>query len=301
MPELEGIIRGTVRYNEDLSVHTSLRVGGRARYFVIPEGIDELREILRFAVARNLPWQIIGNGTNLIFPEVGYSGIIIQLGSGFRGRGLDLERDRLRLGAGENLQSVIHYLNRCYGSSPFDLLVGIPATIGGALIMNAGVPQGTIGDLVSWVRVVDRQGNPICFSKQACGFSYRNSRFKQSHDLIIVEAEFVLSRRDNRLPSARTLLKQRMREQPLDEPSVGCIFKNPNHKLTAGQLIDKAGLKGYKVGRAAVSTKHANFIINEGGARSCDVLRLIEIIQERVYERFGAELEPEVEIVQQDF
>jgi UDP-N-acetylmuramate dehydrogenase len=199
----------------------------------------------------------------------------------------------LKVQAGESLNRVIHFLHT-YGLNDFDFLIGIPGAIGGSLVMNAGIPEGSIADLLKRVHALDERGEPVTLARDDCGFGYRRSIFQQRR-LIILAAEFAVgSRREWDL---KELWKRRQR-QPLNRPSPGCVFKNPPGDY-AGRLIEQAGLKGYRIGGAAISSVHANFIVNEGGASAADVLRLIDLVRERVYKEFGVDLEMELEIISQ--
>lgn len=282
-----------VKFGEKLSLHSSLRVGGEARYFVRPETVEDIKESLAFAAEEDLPWMVLGNGTNILFPDEGYDGVVIHIGPGMRAKELDHSRGRLWVQAGESLGRVIHFLHS-HGLNDFDFLVGIPGAVGGALVMNAGIPEGAIGDLVERVYALDEQGELLTLSREECLFDYRESRFQRER-LIIFAGEFAVGEGQE---WDLEELRERRRRQPLDRPSPGCIFKNPpgDH---AGRLIEQAGLKGMRIGGAAISTLHANFIVNEGGAKASDVLRLIELVRERVYREFGIELEMELEIVSQ--
>lgn len=279
-----------VKFNEELRKYTSLRVGGAARYLVIPKDRSDLQEALAFARERGLPWVVLGNGTNILFPDEGYPGVVLKLGPGLRGKELREGGGGLHLGAGEGLGQVLRYLHR-HGLHDLDFLVGIPGTVGGAIAMNAGIPEASIGDFVERVWALDPQGRLHSLSREECGFGYRDSRFRHE-PWVIVAAEF-------RLGGAwdwdlEELLARRRRQPGL--PSPGCVFKNPPGE-SAGRLIDRAGLKGFRVGGAAISPVHANFIVNLGGARASDVLKLMEIVRERVRATFGVDLEPELELV----
>jgi len=280
-----------VKFDEPLKKHTSLRVGGGARYFVVPASYEDIRESLSFAEGEGLPWVVLGNGTNILFPDEGYPGVVLKVGPLLRESRLDLGKGSFWVQAGESLGGAIEHLH-AHGLGDFDFLVGIPGTIGGALVMNAGIPEGTISELVRWVRAIDEKGDLITLGRAQCEFGYRESLF-QREKLVIVEAEFTVGG-ERRWDLAELL--ERRRRQPLGQPSPGCVFKNPPG-WSAGELIDRAGLKGYRIGGAMISPVHANFIVNVGGARANDILRLIDLVRERVHRVFGIELEPELEIV----
>ena len=214
--------------------------------------------------------------------------MVLKIGPGLRGE--ELREGSLWVGAGEGLGEVLRYLHQ-HGFHDLDFLVGIPGTVGGAVAMNAGIPEASIGDFVERIWALDPQGELHSFSQEECGFGYRESRFRHE-PWVIVAAEFRL---EGEAQWDLEELLARRRRQP-EQPSPGCVFKNPPGE-SAGRLIDRAGLKGLRVGGAAISLVHANFIINLGGARASDVLKLMEIVRERVHATFGVDLEPELEIV----
>lgn len=288
---LDKRVTGVVKFDEKLKYHTSLRVGGEARYFVRPETLEDVKESVAFAAEEGLSWVAIGNGTNILFPDEGYNGMVLQIGPGMRKMRLDQVENILSVQAGESLGFAIRFLHS-YGLGDFDFLIGIPGTVGGALVMNAGIPEGTISDLVHRVYALDEQGEPVTLGQQECEFGYRQSIFHRKR-WIILAAEFRVGQ--GREWDMKELLWRR-RCQPRGKPSPGCVFKNPPGER-AGRLIDRAGLKGLRVGGAAFSGVHANFIVNEGGARAADILRIIDIARERVYEEFGVDLEMELEII----
>jgi len=288
---LDKRVRGVVRLNEKLEHHTSLRVGGGARYFVRPETVKDVEESLAFAKEEGLPWVVMGNGTNILFPDKGYDGMVLQIGSGMREKRLDEVESTVMVEAGESLGRLIHFLHS-YGLGDFDFLMGIPGTVGGALAMNAGIAEGTISELVKRVYALNARGEMVTLERGECDFGYRRSIFQRKR-LIILAAEFqVGGGREWDLKE----LQRRRRRQPSGKPSPGCVFKNPPGDY-AGRLIELAGLKGHQIGGAAISSLHANFIVNEGGASAADVLRLIDLVQERVYKEFRVDLEMELQII----
>jgi len=288
---LDKRVQGVVKFNEKLKYHTSLRVGGEARYFVRPETVEDVKESLAFAAEEGLPWVAMGNGTNILFPDEGYDGVVLQIGPGMRGKGLDEAEGTLRVRAGESLGSIVHFLHS-YGLGDLDFLIGIPGTVGGALAMNAGIPEGTISELVERVYALDERGESRVLPRAECDFGYRRSIFQRER-LVILAAELRVGGEQEW--DLRELWERR-RRQPLGRPSPGSVFKNPpgDH---AGRLIERVGLKGKRIGGAAISSQHANFIVNEGGASAADILRLIDLARERVYKEFGVDLEMELRII----
>lgn len=288
---LQKQLRGQVKGSEPLARHTSLRIGGRADYFVLPRSVEDICATISFAQEHALSWRIIGNGTNILFPDEGVRGIVIKLGPDF-GR-IEIRDTIMKAEAGASLARVISAA-RAQGLRELDFLVGIPASVGGALVMNAGIPESAISEVVQRVRALTFDGKLITLEKDDCRFGYRMSRF-QEEKLIVIEGEFRLGR--GKSWDGAALLQRRRERQPLGMPSPGCVFRNPPSALTAGQMIDQAGLKGYRVGGAVISAKHANFIINEGGATSRDVLQLIDITRSYVLKYFGVELKLELAVV----
>jgi len=266
-------------------------VGGPADYFAAPATLEELKELLGFAHKRGLPWVVLGNGTNVLFPDEGFRGLVIRLGRRFGSR--KISEDRLYIQAGAGLGPTIAYL-QAHGFYDFDGLVGIPGTIGGALAMNAGIPEVTISEYVISVTALTEEGALVELKREDCNFGYRTSIFRR-RPWVVLAVEFRLGGRRRFDPEK--LLKRRRQCQPLRFRSAGCVFKNPGGPYTAGQLIEQVGLKGLKRGGAMISTVHANFFVNVGGATAADFLQLIDIAREKVYKEFGVELQLELAVV----
>lgn len=283
--------RDLIQKNVILAPLTSLKIGGPAKYFAEPRSIIELQEALAFAQSRRIPWLTLGNGTNMLIPDEGIRGLVVRLGRKFSA--LELNGDRLHAQAGAGLGAIMGFL-RARGYHDFDGLVGIPGTVGGAVTMNAGIPEFTISEIIESVFILRRDGELVRVQNSDCGFSYRTSYFQKS-DAIIAAATFNLGLKERFNPVE--LLQQRREKQPLRWPSAGCIFKNPEGSRGAGELIDLAGLKGTSAGGAMISPKHGNFIVNRGGASSSDFYQLIDFARKRVYKEFGVELQLEVAVV----
>lgn len=277
--------------DEPLARYTSLGVGGPADYFARPHTLTEIEELLAMARDCGLPWLVLGNGTNLLFPDEGYRGLVIQLGRNFSAK--RIEGDRLYVQAGAGLGMSMGFI-RAHGFYDFDGLVGIPGTIGGALAMNAGIPEVTISDYVVSVGVLTREGSLLTLSREECEFGYRTSVFRHRPWAILL-GEFQLG--SPRRFDAAALLQRRRQRQPLQWPSAGCVFQNPGGSFSAGQLIEQAGLKGLRYGGAMISPVHANFIVNCGGATAGDILHVIDIVREKVYKEFQVELRLELVVV----
>lgn len=280
-----------LKRNELLSRHTSLGIGGPADSYSRPRSLHEIEELMLLARERDLPWIILGNGTNTLFPDEGYRGLVIHLSREFSAK--RIEEDRLYVQAGAGLGATMAYL-RANGFYDFDGLTGIPGTIGGACAMNAGIPEVAISDYVVSLAVLTNEGALLDLSREECEFGYRTSLFRRRSWAILM-GEFQLGNPARFDPER--LMERRRARQPLRSPSAGCVFQNPGGSLTAGQLIEETGLKGLRIGGAMISPIHANFIVNEGGATALDIRHLIDIVREKVYKQFQVELRLELVVV----
>jgi UDP-N-acetylmuramate dehydrogenase len=283
-------ITGEVRREESLKKHTYMRVGGPADFIVFPKSSREVLWLIRFLRQNEIRYFVMGNGTNLIFNDKGFRGVIIKTSACFAE--MKIESNRIFAGSGVDLMTVVLKAAES-GLSCIEKLAGIPGTVGGAVWMNAGAFGKEIQDCVEQVHYIDREG------KERIGeidFSYRGSGFKKGD--VIVGAHFAFVRRDRSEIATEIdeVQKRREEKQPLDLPSAGSVFRNPANRF-AGEIIDRLGMKGMRVGDAEVSMKHANFIVNRGNASADDVRRLVERIVERVRKEEGVELNLEVEFV----
>ena len=288
-----GEIRGEVRFKEPLSFHTSLRMGGAADIFVVPQDVDDIRHALMFAEREQLPVAVLGGGNNLLVRDRGIRGVVLKL-EGCLGRA-EFNGEEAVAGAGVSLSSLIREA-AVLNLGGIECLVGIPATIGGALAMNAGTPDGCIGDFVSAVYYLNPDGSIGEFKPAGGAFTY--SAFHAPAGSVLVGCRLQLHRRLH--AEIQKDIKQRLKvkksTQPLALASAGCVWKNPVGEIAA-RLIEKAGLKSKRINGAEVSAKHANFIVNRGGAMAADVLALMEMTQERVRAHSGVLLEPEIRII----
>ena len=291
--------------NEPMNKHTSFKVGGPARYFVKAESLDDLKKALDLAREKAIPFFILGNGTNLLVSDKGFDGVIITLAGDFSSIE-DLGNGAFKVGAaiplGRFARSVLKQ-----GFAGIHKLAGIPGTLGGAIYMNAGAYGQEIGTSCTQVTVLDSDGNIREFSNAGCAFGYRQSIF-QKNNAIILSATFLL-------PTAASLGKttadleaelaecmaKRKASQPLNMPNAGSTFKRLSvgaadtpAQIAPGYYIEQAGLKGYRIGDAEVSTVHANFIVNAGGATASDIKQLSEFVQQKVTEKFGIKLHREI-------
>jgi UDP-N-acetylmuramate dehydrogenase len=280
--------------NEPLKKHTSFRIGGSTQWLLVPRDEEELASALNFAQEHKLPITILGAGTNVLALDKGFAGLAIKMAGGMNQ--LRFEGNTLEVGAGVFLPKLLAAL-LARRLSGLEFLAGIPGTIGGALVMNAGGWGKGIGTRVVSVKVLDHQGKFHILQKKDLHFGYRRSCLQRGN--FIVTSAVLKLRKGNRQQiknKIKEYLEIRKSSQPLGIPNAGSIFKNPHGKF-AGKLIEEAGLKGVRIGDAQVSTKHANFIVNLGEATSHDVIRLITRIQKLVNDRFKIKLEPEIKIM----
>ena len=291
--------------NEPMNKHTPFKVGGPARYFVKAESLDDLKKALDLAREKGIPFFILGNGTNLLVSDKGFDGVIITLAGDFSSIE-DLGNGAFKVGAAIPLGRFARNVLK-QGFAGIHKLAGIPGTLGGAIYMNAGAYGQEIGNCCKAVTVLDSDGNTREYAASECEFGYRQSIF-QKNNAIILSATF-------QLPTAESLGKtsadleaelavcmaKRKASQPLNMPNAGSTFKrltvgaaDTPTQIAPGYYIEQAGLKGYRIGGAEVSTVHANFIVNAGGATASDIKKLSEFVQSKVAEKFGIQLHREI-------
>ena len=278
-----------------MKLHTSFKIGGPADFFVIIKTIDELKQIQEYATKQKIPFLIVGNGTNLLVRDKGIRGIVANLQMN------NIKIDNTTGNITVSSDYSVSKMSRMCANEQLtgaEFLNGVPGTVGGAIKMNAGAFGGEIKDILVKTTYMDEDGQIKVFSNEDQKFGYRTSIFKENNNLIILEAEFKLNKENQEIINAKMdeFLNARIEKQPTGIPSAGSVFKRLPDLATA-KLIDDCGLKGYKIGDAEVSTKHAGFIVNNGNATAEDVLKLVEIIKKNVYQRFNKEIELEVVIV----
>ncbi|HPT82508.1 MAG TPA: UDP-N-acetylmuramate dehydrogenase [Limnochordia bacterium] len=284
--------------NYPLANLTSLGVGGPADFFVQPSSLEEVVRAQRFALEKGYPLTVIGYGTNLLIKDGGIRGVVVQIAAPFAKAKVDGTALIATTGC---LLSSLSKLALHHGLSGLEFAVGIPGGLGGAAFMNAGAYGGEIGPLVRSVQLV-QDGVVKNWPRSELSFAYRHSRFQQETSTPIVtevELELVPQKREAILQKMNDLQHQRRSKQPLEYPSAGSTFKRPPDHYV-GPLIEKAGLKGLRIGGAEVSTKHAGFIVKTGEATARDFLELIATIQSVIWEKFGVRLEPEIRILGED-
>lgn len=275
------------KFEEPLKNHTSFKIGGPAKIFVQPRSVQGLICALeKFEHAR-----IIAKGTNILAPDEGVDVVVSTLGL----NNYQVDGDLIVSEAGVPLSALCKIAAE-HGLSGLEFAYGIPGTIGGALYMNAGAYGGEICDVVEYAQVYD-YNKIIELDRSQMEFSYRSSIFKKTH-WIVLKVSLKLKRGDKQIitKSMEEIFRKRIQTQPLDLPSAGSVFKRPKNDFYVGKAIEELGLKGFRVGDAQISTKHAGFIVNLGSAKADDVKELIKIIQQRVRKNYGVQLEPEVEI-----
>lgn len=278
---------------EPLKKHTTFRIGGAAKYFFTPKNSTEIYDIICYCRENHMPYYILGNGSNVLFSDDGYDGAVINIFNSMNDISVTGESIYAMAGALLSKIAVTAKDNELHG---MEFAAGIPGTIGGAMVMNAGAYGGEMKDIVSYVDILDIDGNIKKYSCEEMCFGYRKSIV--SSDMVVVGAELKLQKGDRmQIEAEMERLKQlRVSKQPLEYPSAGSTFKRPEGYF-AGKLIEDTGLKGYRVGDAMVSEKHCGFVINCGNATCNDVKALIGDVQDKVFEKFGVQLMPEVKIV----
>lgn len=283
-----------VRLHEPMKKHTTFRIGGPADYYLCPHSTEELQKILQICRENKLEFFILGNGSNLLVSDKGYRGAVIQLWKNFSD--IETEDNTITVKAGALLSKVAaEALEESLTGMEF--ASGIPGTMGGAVMMNAGAYGGEMKDIIKEVTVLTREGELLTLSKEEMNFGYRTSVVKEK-GYVVISAVLQL-RKGDREEIRRVmdeLKERRVTKQPLDMPSAGSTFKRPEGYF-AGKLIMDAGLRGFSVGGAQISEKHCGFVVNKGDATAADVLGLIGEVQKRVQEKFGVALEPEVKFL----
>lgn len=275
-------------FDEPLAPHTTFRCGGRAQYLIEPKDPLELAEVVRKSIENGIPFRMLGAGACLLVGDDGVDGVVLRLR---RFRTCEITADFVKVEGGYDLPRLVKETTRM-GLTGLQCLAGVPGSIGGSLIMNAGGRHGEIGERVRYVDVMDLEGRITRLSKEQIDFHYRGSSLRGA---IVLGCGLQLEYEDPETTTAsyNEILRDKKATQPLGSPNAGCVFKNPVGQR-AGKMIEECGLKGARIGRAHISKKHANFIINDGGCQSSDVLRLIDLIRAKVRERFDAVLELEI-------
>ena len=292
--EASNLDKSNIFYNEEMSKHTSFKIGGEAECYIKINSKEELQEVLKISSKNQISLTIIGNGTNILVKDSGIKGIVAKIN--IKNIDIDENNSVVKVAAGNSLAEVAQILkqNELTG---FEELSGIPGTIGGAIRMDAGAHGKEIKDVILNATVMDYEGNIKKFTNQEMQFEYRNSIFSKEK-YIILDAELQLSKgnKEEITRKIKEFAEWRKEKQPLEYPNAGSTFKRGEGFITAA-LIDQCGLKGYTIGGAQISTKHAGFIVNKGNAKAKDVLELVDITKKEVLNKFGKEIKLEIEVI----
>ena len=318
--ELIKIIQpSNIKVNESMKKHTTFKIGGNADFFVTVRTIEEIKDILEFVKQNNIELTVLGNGSNILVTDKGIRGIVLKIDL----QGIEIQKKEedvamqltetmvaeetevysynynqvfVTVGAGVKMGNLAQILLK-EEIEGFEFAAGIPGTIGGAIRMNAGAYGKEMKDVVLSTTCMDKNGKLYTFSNEEQEFSYRNSIF-QKKDYIIIETKLKLEygKKDEIQKKMEEYFKSRKEKQPIEYPSAGSSFKRQEGIITA-KLIDDVGLKGYKIGGAQVSEKHAGFIVNYNNATATDVINLINYIKEKVYSKYGIKIEEEIKII----
>lgn len=282
-----------IEFNADMKQNTSFKVGGTADVLLCPKEYSQLQETVRICNENNIPFIVLGNGSNILVRDGGIREVVIKLTNiNF----LEISQNKIKAGSGVSLKEVSDFAleNSLTG---FEFACGIPGSVGGAVFMNAGAYNGEIKNVITQAEVLDREGNIKTLDKEQLSFDYRKSNIMEQ-GYIVLSAVFTLEYGDKETIKSTIddLTARREEKQPLEYPSAGSTFKRPKGYF-AGKLIQDCELKGFTIGGAAVSEKHSGFVINKGNATAKDVLDVISHVQETVMQKFGVKLETEVRII----
>lgn len=281
---------------EPLAKHTTFQIGGPAEFLLLPDHNNQVAALVKLCKEKNIPFYVMGNGSNLLVSDKGYRGIIIKIGQNMSNIVIQESNSLVQAGAGILLSKLASVIAE-HELTGFEFASGIPGTLGGAVTMNAGAYDGEIKDSIIGATVADQLGNIMCLDKEELQLRYRKSIIQDKH-YIVLDASFVFApgNKEDIRNKMNDLNERRRDKQPLEYPSAGSTFKRPEGYY-AGKLIMDAGLRGYQVGNAQVSEKHCGFVINKGGATAVDVMTLITDVRQIVFDKFGVMLEPEVRLL----
>lgn len=285
---------GEVKYDEELKNHTTYKVGGKCNVFISPCTNEKLVKLLRYLKDNSIKYRVLGNGSNVIISSEVFDGVIISLN---KLNDIVIDNEEVYAGAGVSL---IKLSNTCANNNlgGLEFASGIPASVGGAVYMNAGAYKSDMSEVLVNVTFIDEKLNIVTLDKDKLDFSYRHSIF-QYNDYIIIGATLKLYKedKDEILTLMNTRRQKRIESQPLEYPSAGSVFRNPSDTIFSGKLIEDLGLKGYSIGGAKVSEKHANFIVNYNDATAEDIKNLIDYIKKEVKDKYNIELKVEQEFI----
>lgn len=293
---LEKIVKKeNIRYNEEMKNHTTMKVGGACDCLVMPESIEEIENIIKYAKDNNITYYIIGNGSNLLVLDEGIRGLVIKIANKFCN--VEVKDNVLIAQSGVSMPKLSQIAKKNVLTG-LEFACGIPGTVGGCVSMNAGAYGSEMVNVVDKVTYIDENGKIKTILKKDMDFSYRHSIFSDNPDYIILSVYFKLEHGNlediTRVMNENTLARRT--KQPLEYPNFGSVFKRPEGYFV-GKLVDDSGLRGKTIGGVQVSTKHTGFMVNIGNATCKDVLDLIKLVQETVFEKFGVHLNTEVKII----
>ncbi len=296
-PSIFANVATVVLYHEPMAKHTTWRIGGPADILAIPENVSQIEELLRLAISHQIPYFVLGRGSNLLVRDGGIRGLVIKLSESFSGYAID--GNEMTVKSGRTIVSTAHVAMK-NGLSGLEFATGIPGTVGGAVVMNAGAHGSEMKDVLKWVQVLTPGGEVKSHSIGELDFHYRSSALRDSGD-VVLSATFALApgNVEEMLAKVKRWSMHRQATQPLSFPSCGSVFRNPAGDYAA-RLIEAAGLKGKRIGDAMISDLHANFIVNLGHASAEEVMALMDYAKQQVLQQFGIELMPEVRLVGED-
>ncbi|MBA4312303.1 MAG: UDP-N-acetylenolpyruvoylglucosamine reductase [Chlorobiaceae bacterium] len=290
--DIKKFFRGTILLSESMSNHTTFRIGGPADYFFKPENKEDAVDIIRYLQKNKLPFFALGKGSNLLVSDDGYRGAVVDIESALKS--IYAEENQIYAEAGVALNRFVDFSIQ-EQKKGVEMLAGIPGTVGGAIVMNAGAYGGEISNYICKVEIL-RNGSIVILGKDQLGFSYRRSSLTDTDVVLNGWFELPDGNTQELMKIRNELILQRNRKHPINYPNCGSVFKNPKGS-TAAKLVEDAGLKGMIHGAAQISERHGNFIINLGGAKAKDVYYLIETVQKTVFEKFNIQLELEVKLL----
>lgn len=286
---------GRVLVNEPLARYTTMKIGGPADILIVPKHVAGIEKTLQLVKQYKTKWTVIGRGSNLLVSDQGIEGVVIRLGEGLDH--LEVEKHKVRVGSGYPLIKLSTLLSR-QGLAGLEFASGIPGSVGGAVYMNAGAHKSDISSVLSKALILFEDGTIDWLTNKELEFSYRASVLQTKRPGIVLEAVFQLQaeKREEIVRSMKNNKDYRRETQPWNHPCAGSVFRNPIPHF-AGDLVEKAGLRGYRIGGAQISEMHGNFIVNTGGASAQDVLSLIELIKHTIKDKFDVDMHTEVEII----
>ena len=286
---------GTVKKDEELARHTTMKIGGPADLFIEPTSIEGLKKTMQLVQKYRVNWRAIGRGSNLLVSDQGIEGVVIKLGNNLKD--MKLDGTQLTVGAGYSIVALAVLISK-KGLSGLEFASGVPGSVGGAVYMNAGAHGSDISKILTDAHILFEDGSLQWLTNDEMEFSYRTSVLQKKRPGIVVEARFQLTEGDKEQIVAVMQKNKDYRKvtQPYDSPCAGSIFRNPLPHF-AGKLIEEAGLKGFQIGGAQISEMHGNFIVNAGNAKASDVLQLIEYVKKTIMEKYNIQMETEVEII----